>query len=73
LDRFASVAAPSALVASEDVIGFKNAHFTWSAQAASTTESPAQTFALHVDGEVTFRTGVVNLIIGKLAELGGMS
>ncbi|KAI0031196.1 hypothetical protein K488DRAFT_79193 [Vararia minispora EC-137] len=50
-----------------DIIGFKDAMFTWSSDA--TVDDGTQTlsrrnFTLRIDGEVVFKRGVINLIVG---------
>lgn len=47
-------------------IGFRNAHFTWSSQVDSTTPSRRE-FTLQADGDITFETGSLNLIVGPTA------
>ncbi|KAL1703735.1 hypothetical protein EV121DRAFT_260520 [Schizophyllum commune] len=49
-----------------DKIGFRNAKFSWSSgDAHRGTSSPAKSgFTLSVEGEVTFKPGQVNLVVG---------
>jgi ABC-type uncharacterized transport system fused permease/ATPase subunit len=52
-----------------EVIGFYDASFTWSAKYPATTEDGTITpslrnFVLRIDGELIFKRGVINLIIG---------
>ena len=50
----------------EDVIGFKNAEFTWSASTpddGSLTPS-SRAYKLRIEGELFFERGSINLIIG---------
>jgi ABC-type multidrug transport system fused ATPase/permease subunit len=49
------------------VVGFKDATFTWSgdANADDGTQTPSRrNFVLHVDGELFFKRGMTNLIVG---------
>ena len=49
----------------EDVIGFQNASFNWSNDDAEGTLTPSRRrFALRVHGELLFKRGCFNLIIG---------
>jgi ABC-type uncharacterized transport system fused permease/ATPase subunit len=49
----------------QDVIGFQNASFTWSNEDASAMLAPSQRrFTLRVHGELLFKRGHFNLIIG---------
>ncbi|KAI9434157.1 hypothetical protein H4582DRAFT_2081171 [Lactarius indigo] len=49
----------------QDVIGFQNANFTWSNDDADGTLTPSQRrFTLRVEGELLFKRGCFNLIIG---------
>ncbi|KAH9028054.1 hypothetical protein EDB83DRAFT_2526416 [Lactarius deliciosus] len=49
----------------QDMIGFQNASFTWSNDDADGTLTPSRRrFTLHVQGELLFRRGCFNLIIG---------
>jgi hypothetical protein len=66
LDRFTAGAPFAAKAEPENVVGFKNALFTWS---HSSTSDAARLFTLRIDGEVTFRTGVVNLITGTFPRI----
>jgi len=45
-------------------IGFRNATFTWSKEAAENTAEVERSFKLRIDGELLFKRGAVNLIIG---------
>jgi ABC-type uncharacterized transport system fused permease/ATPase subunit len=48
-----------------DVIGFQNASFTWSNDDADGTLTPSRRrFTLRVPGELLFKRGYLNLIIG---------
>ena len=52
-----------------EAIGFSSASFTWSAEQTTEdgTMTPSQSrrnFVLRIDGELTFRRGAINLIIG---------
>ena len=69
LDTFAE--SPSADVAAStplthlDDIGFGHAEFSWgSGKEISTSSSNRKAFTLGVDGEVSFKRGAFNLIIG---------
>jgi ABC-type uncharacterized transport system fused permease/ATPase subunit len=47
------------------VIGFQNASFTWSNDGVNDgTRTPSRRFTLRVDGELVFKRGGFNLIIG---------
>ncbi|KAH9907116.1 ABC transporter type 1, transmembrane domain-containing protein [Fomitopsis serialis] len=52
----------------DDVIGFRNASFTWADQvsglAASTPGSGRRNFTLRIDDDLVFRKGSINLVIG---------
>ncbi|KAI9431384.1 hypothetical protein H4582DRAFT_2085055 [Lactarius indigo] len=49
----------------QDVIGFQNANFTWSNDDADGTLTPSRRrFTLRVQGELLFKRGCFNLIIG---------
>ncbi len=49
----------------QDVIGFQNASFTWSNDDADGTLTPSRRrFTLRVQGELLFKRGCFNLIIG---------
>ncbi|KAH8986098.1 hypothetical protein EDB92DRAFT_1818411 [Lactarius akahatsu] len=49
----------------QDVIGFQNASFTWSNDDPDGTLTPSRhQFTLHVQGELLFKRGCFNLIIG---------
>ena len=67
LDAFDSnskepVVAVSSIVNGE--IGFRNATFMWSKEAAEHTAEAERSFKLRIDGELLFKRGTVNLIIG---------
>ncbi|EPT00314.1 hypothetical protein FOMPIDRAFT_1023884 [Fomitopsis schrenkii] len=53
---------------SDDVIGIRNASFSWANQpsgsSASTPGSGRRNFTLRTDGDLLFRKGCINLIIG---------
>lgn len=52
----------------DDVIGIRNASFSWANQAsgssASTPGSGRRNFTLRIDGDLLFKKGSINLIIG---------
>ena len=52
----------------DDVIGIRNASFSWTNQAsgssASTPGSGRRNFTLRIDGDLLFKKGSINLIIG---------
>ena len=53
--------------AERDVIGIKGMTFSWNASTVSGTPAPnahKRDFQLHIDGEVIFRLGGFNLIVG---------
>ncbi|QRV86056.1 ABC transporter [Ceratobasidium sp. AG-Ba] len=45
-------------------IGFRNAMFTWSRQLTSTPTPSQRNFRLYIGGELLFRKGKINMIIG---------
>ena len=45
-------------------IGFRNATFMWSKEAAEHPAEAERSFKLRIDGELLFKRGAVNLIIG---------
>ncbi|KAG9098020.1 hypothetical protein FS749_004906 [Ceratobasidium sp. UAMH 11750] len=45
-------------------IGFRNATFTWTRQVPGTPTPSRRNFRLHIDSEVLFRRGKINMIIG---------
>jgi len=48
-----------------DVIGFKDAQFTWSLNPEDGMHTPSgHTFKLHIEGHLYFRRGTINLITG---------
>ncbi|KAF5317511.1 hypothetical protein D9619_013131 [Psilocybe cf. subviscida] len=47
----------------DDVIGFRNASFSWSLASASNNR-PRRKFRLKVEGVLTFKPGCINLIVG---------
>ena len=51
---------------SESFIGIRNASFTWSSDPAEivTPGSSRRNFSLRIEGEVTFKQGKINLIVG---------
>lgn len=49
----------------DDVIGIRSASFAWSEEAASTTTQDNPSFTLRVGGDLTFKRGQVNLVIGS--------
>ncbi|KAI9449922.1 hypothetical protein BJY52DRAFT_1215702 [Lactarius psammicola] len=72
LDEFAGAEKGSERVAlivashfDQDVIGFQNASFTWSNNSVDGTLTPSRRrFTLRVHGELLFKRGCFNLIIG---------
>ena len=71
LDEFAnagksdSVSLTYASLFDQDAIGFQNASFTWSNDDADPTLTPSRRcFTLRVHGELLFKRGRFNLIIG---------
>lgn len=72
LDEFSakdnSVAAPCIRQedVSFDVIGFRNATFTWTASegGSQTPNARKRVFRLAIDDELTFKRGCINLILG---------
>ncbi|EED80206.1 predicted protein [Postia placenta Mad-698-R] len=49
---------------SSDTIGFRNASFTWTKAPPSTPGSSKRNFTLCTDGDLTFESGHINLIVG---------
>ncbi|CEL51761.1 ATP-binding cassette transporter abc4 OS=Schizosaccharomyces pombe (strain 972 / ATCC 24843) GN=abc4 PE=3 SV=1 [Rhizoctonia solani AG-1 IB] len=47
-----------------DAIGFRNATFTWTRQVPGTPTPSRRNFRLHIDEEVLFRRGKINMIVG---------
>jgi ABC-type uncharacterized transport system fused permease/ATPase subunit len=73
LDKFADaekgserVMLTDASLFDQDVIGFQNASFTWSNDDADVMLTPSRRrrFTLRVHGELLFKRGRINLIIG---------
>jgi len=66
LDAYKDVeTAPLIPEPSEDVVGFKNATFVWSQESENGNLTPStRSFKLRVGGELFFRKGCINLIIG---------
>ena len=56
----------SSLNYDKSVIGFKDAHFTWSGDdVVDGAETPSRRkFVLRIDGDLIFRPGSINMIIG---------
>ena len=48
----------------EDVIGFKDASFTWSKEEDGTQTPSSRTFKLKIEGDLTFKRNAINLIVG---------
>ncbi|KAJ1309716.1 hypothetical protein OPQ81_006481 [Rhizoctonia solani] len=47
-----------------DAIGFRNATFTWTRQVPGTPTPSRRNFRLHIDEEVLFQRGKINMIVG---------
>ncbi|CAE6479744.1 unnamed protein product [Rhizoctonia solani] len=47
-----------------DAIGFRNATFTWTRQVPGTPTPSRRNFRLHIDEEVLFRRGKINMVVG---------
>ncbi|ELU36159.1 ATP-binding cassette transporter [Rhizoctonia solani AG-1 IA] len=47
-----------------DAIGFRNATFTWTRQVPGTPTPSRRNFRLHIDEEVLFRRGKINMVAG---------
>ncbi|KIJ23254.1 hypothetical protein M422DRAFT_786228 [Sphaerobolus stellatus SS14] len=63
--EFAIVRPIAETISSADVIGFKDATFSWHIEAASESLTPSsRPFKLRVDGELTFEKGGITLIVG---------
>ena len=65
MDRYDEQSASTDSAMHEDDIGIGRAHFTWSNEPSDGTATPsAQTFRLRVEGELEFKRGKFNLIVG---------
>ncbi|KAJ7072015.1 P-loop containing nucleoside triphosphate hydrolase protein [Mycena amicta] len=70
LDSFGVVAAEEAAqivaeVPSSDVIGFRDATFAWTAEEVDGTLTPSsRRFLLKIEGELIFKPGTINLVVG---------
>ncbi|QRW00045.1 ABC transporter transmembrane region [Ceratobasidium sp. AG-Ba] len=67
LDRYAEkvTGAPTEHIYPESLpIGFRNATFTWTGQQDSIPTPSQRVFKLQIDGELFFRRGKINMIIG---------
>jgi len=48
-----------------DIIGFNNAAFAWSKEAGRGTQTPSgRSFRLQVKGQISFKKGGLNLVVG---------
>lgn len=47
-----------------DFLGFRDAIFSWKDEGGSTDAMNARNFRLHVEGELSFKIGAINLIVG---------
>ncbi|CAE6498063.1 unnamed protein product, partial [Rhizoctonia solani] len=47
-----------------DAIGFRNATFAWTRQAPGTPTPSRRNFRLHIDEELLFRRGKINMVVG---------
>ncbi|ELU44867.1 ATP-binding cassette transporter [Rhizoctonia solani AG-1 IA] len=47
-----------------DAIGFRNATFAWSRQAPATPTPSRRNFRLHIDQELLFHRGKINMVVG---------
>jgi ABC-type multidrug transport system fused ATPase/permease subunit len=45
-------------------IGFRNATFTWTRQVPGTPTPSRRNFRLHIDEQLLFRRGKINMVIG---------
>ncbi|KAF7304266.1 hypothetical protein HMN09_00827900 [Mycena chlorophos] len=74
LDSFAKEAVVEAMdEPPSDLIGFQDAHFTWSRDAPSEadgTATPSRRFVLKVPGELLFKRGAINLVVGPTGSVG---
>lgn len=68
LDTFYTYATNDSLLAAPQAtqeMGFRNATFSWSNDYSESSGTPsALQFLLKIDGELIFRRGVINLIMG---------
>lgn len=49
----------------DELIGFKNAVFSWSKEEENGTQTPSsRSFRLRIEGELLFKRGCINLIVG---------
>ena len=53
----------------DDTIGIRSGHFTWTSDSDGTCTpgSDQRNFTLRIDGEVFFKRGCINLVIGPTA------
>lgn len=69
LDDFGKKTEDGAITAVENehegVIGFNNATFSWSNDVEDGTQTPsARAFRLRIEGNLAFKKGRINLIVG---------
>ncbi|KAI0068112.1 P-loop containing nucleoside triphosphate hydrolase protein [Artomyces pyxidatus] len=66
VDKVSALPDPSLLPGAENIIGIKDAVFTWSNEDAvdGTVTPSTRRFVLHIDDEVLFKRGGINLIVG---------
>lgn len=48
----------------DDTIGFTDAIFTWSEASDGTVTPSRRNFSLHMEGDVSFQRGALNMVIG---------
>lgn len=67
-DETSSADIAPTLAAESDEIGIRAATFTWSKETdGSATPSGRRNFKLHIDNEVFFKRGHINIVIGQTA------
>ncbi|KEP49369.1 ABC transporter [Rhizoctonia solani 123E] len=67
LDAYTEKIAPEIIEPnppSADAIGFRNATFTWTRQVPGTPTPSKRNFKLHIDEELLFRRGKINMVVG---------
>ncbi|CAE6444373.1 unnamed protein product, partial [Rhizoctonia solani] len=67
LDAYAEKPTPEILEPNPpaaDAIGFRNATFTWTRQVPGTPTPSRRNFRLHIDEDLLFRRGKINMVVG---------
>ncbi|KAJ7461841.1 hypothetical protein B0H11DRAFT_117745 [Mycena galericulata] len=55
---------PAETVAEAEMIGFRDATFTWSNESDGSATPSKHKFVLHIDDELLFKRGAINLVLG---------